>query len=358
MVRPTIWRLLSFAILSIFSLPGYSGTQNPATTSVHLYNWWNYLEPAVSERLATSGYQTELTVYRGNEEALSRLVAGQHDFDVAIVSNFALPYLMERGLIETNKFRHTAKKRNYLTTFNDTAPHCLPYFWSTTVFVADERVTPKLPGTLQELVALKQQGYKIGVVDDLYEVAARLIGDSKTLCGKSTVNYVENNPFGILSSCSGGESLPKIGLAKEDFISSAAELLSQPKMAFYGWQGTALTYLPKYPKLKVNIPTTRPVVGYDAVCIIKNRTRKIPTATLTHYVEMLTDKRSTELNMLGNQYFSPYKNHTTGLQPTTRKLYEELTERLTQEKPIIIRQPTFSDQLRMNEWWTAIRYAP
>jgi hypothetical protein len=356
-VRKKTCDLIACTLLLFCSMPGMAADLRTAPTSVHLYTWWDYITPAVLDRLGESGYQTRLSVYKSNEVAISRLSARQHDFDVAIVSNFALPYLMEQGLIETNQFQRTAKTRDYLPLFADAVPHCLPYFWLTTVFVADNKQTPNIPGNLQELVALKKQGYKIGVVDDPYETAARLIGDEKQVCGKSPDDYIGGNIFDILSNCPDSNFTPIKGLESGDFVSSIDDLLKQPKMAMYTWHGTAFMQLPKYPSLRAKVPA-RPVIGYDAVCIVKRNDRKAPLSALVKYVETLTDKKSTELNMSYNQYFSPYRNHTVGLMPPVQAVYEEAVENLNTRKPIILKPPRLPDHLRLNEWWRSVRYAP
>lgn len=356
-MRRKTCRLITCTLLLLYSTFGTAADRSTAPASVHLYTWWDYVTPAALDRLAGSGYQTKLTVYKSNEVAISRLSARQHDFDIAIVSNFALPYLMEQGLIETNQFQSAAKARDYLPLFADTVPHCLPYFWLTTVFVADSKQTPRIPGTLQELVALKKQGYKIGIVDDPYETAARLIGDEKQVCGKSPDAYAGGNIFDVLSNCPDANFTQIKGLEPGDFVSSIDELLKQPKKAIYVWHGTALMQLPKYPSLRARIPP-RPVVGYDAVCIVKRNDRKAPLSALVKYVETLTDKKSTELNMSYNQYFSPYKNHTVGLMPPVRAVYEEASENLNKHQPIILKPPRLPDHLRLNEWWRSVRYAP
>ncbi|MBI3896769.1 MAG: hypothetical protein HY308_00565 [Gammaproteobacteria bacterium] len=349
-------RWLVVTTLLLCSLRGYGGDAS-VPVSVHLYNWWDYIAPTVTKRLANSGYQTKVTAYVSNEVAISRLSAQQHDFDVAIVSNFALPYLIEHGLVETDQFQNTAKKRNYLPLFADAVPHCLPYFWSSTVFIANEQQTPNIPSSLRELLALKKEGYKIGIVDDLFETAARLIGDSKEICGKSPTDYIGGNIFNILSNCSDKKFTQIEGLEAGDFVSALDDLLKNPKIAVYAWHGAAFMHLSKYPHLRAKVPHM-PVIGYDAVCIVKRKNRKASLGDLVKYVETLTDKQSTALNMSSNQYFSPYKNHTTGLMPPTRELYEEVTRNVSHQKPIILKPPRLPDHLRLNEWWISVRYAP
>lgn len=356
-MKITYLRFFVFALFSLVSSGVYAENIKPSLNTIQLYNWWDYIAPGVIQRLANSGYQTEIMVYKSNEVALSRLSAGQHNFDVAIVSNFALPYLMSQGLIETNQFQQVTEERHYLPLFHGTAPHCLPYLWSTTVFAAKKNELSILPGSLSELIALKSRGYKIGIIDDLYETVARLIGDSKTICGQSSKNYFKKNVFDVLSACSTEQFLPQQGLDARDFDTFIADLLAQPKIAVYGWHGEVLSQIWKYPSLKVALPKTHPVIGYDAVCIMKRHDRRTPVGSLVRYVELLTDMKSTELNISTNQYFSPYSNHTAGLMPQTRELYFTVTERLKHTHPIIIKPPTFPVHMRLNAWWKSVRYA-
>lgn len=356
MKKHNFWSIV-IAVLLSYPISGHSKDAELKITPVHLYSWLDYVAPTATERLANFGYQTKLTVYISNEVAASRLSAQQHDFDVVIVSNFVLPYLLQERLIETNQFQHIARKRDYLPLFADALPHCLPYFWLSTVFIADEKKTPNIPGSLQELIALKKQGYKISVVDDPYETAARLIGDAKNVCGKSPNDYLDGNIFDMLSNCSNEKFTQIEGLEAGDFVSALDELLKNDKIAVYAWHGAAFMHLPRYPSLKAKVPQTQ-VIGYDAVCIAKRNNRRVPLSALVKYVEILTDKKSTALNMSANQYFSPYRNHTAELLPSTREVYQEVTENLKQNKPIILKPPRLPDHLRLNDWWRTVRYAP
>lgn len=340
-----------------FSTLAHPANREPSSVPVHLYTWIDYVAPAATSRMANSGYQTRITTYKSNEAAISRLSARQHDFDIAIVSNFALPYLMEQGLIEANQFLRAAKERDYLPLFTDALPHCLPYFWLATVFIADEKQTSRIPNNLQELVDYKKEGYKIGIVDDPYETAARLIGDAKEICGKSPDAYIDGNIFDILSNCPNEKFAHVEGIERGDFVSLLDELLTHPKIAIYAWHGAAFMQLPKHPSLRAKVPP-RPVIGYDAVCIVKRKDRNVPISMLAKYVETMTDKKGTELNMVSNQYLSPYRNHTTGLLPPTQKLYDEITKSIKHDKPIILKPPRLPDHLRLNDWWRSIRYAP
>ena len=95
-----------------------------------------------------------------------------------------------------------------------------------------QKQTSNIPSSLQELIALKKRGYKIGVVDDPYETAARLIGDSKKVCGKSPGDYVGGNIFDILSNCRTRSSRRSKDSNTGDFVSALEDLLKIRRSPF------------------------------------------------------------------------------------------------------------------------------
>ncbi len=354
--------LLGFSAIALL-LGAVSSTQaqplEQGPAAVHLYNWWDYITTDVTKRLDRQGFKTKLTVYMSNEVAITRLTSGRHDFDVAIVSSLALPYLQSLGLIETGLFQKTATQRDYIPLVSDSSADCLPYLWSSTVFAANEKETPLIPTTLRELVELKKQGYNVGIVDDLYETAARLIGDSPKQCPGAPNSDVFTHAFDDFDRCHGDDALNALQLEPKDFVSSISELLAQPKVAVYGWHGEVLQALSKYPDLAVRLSKQRPVIGYDTVCILKRKNRKTSLAALVRYVELLTNKANTELNMAAYQYFSPYRDHTTGLAPKSKQLYVSLASRLARELPILVTTQSVSAKTheRLTNWWKSVRYA-
>ena len=345
--------LISFLLLS-FSLK-MNAKNNLNIDKVKLLIWWDYLAEDVIKKLKINNFVPVVTVYKTNEMAISRILGKENRFDVVVLSNLSIDSLVKTKLLEKSFFTDIAKKRSYLTMFDQIKYHCLPYLWSSTVFVSDTRFVSSVPEKLKDLLLLKKQGYQVGIIDDVFEITSRILGDKDRVCKQEVTSKLVSN-FSILKNCPYALNEEAFNYQPKDFTSSINELLKQPKIATYGWHGEALNSLNKYKWLKAKIAKKHPVVGYDAVCVLKERTGNVSIKRLKKFIELLTDKQSSALNVQYSQYFSPYKNHTTNLSPPAKKLYKEIEAFQTRAKPIVITSPNPKVHKIINQWWRTVRY--
>ncbi len=313
--------------------------------TVRVLNWWDYLDKRILLKLEKLGEKIQVVEYRSNEVALSKLAIKTHGFDIIVVSNSILPVLFQSKLIDDVSLRKLQMKRvdNYHTDIV-VKNNCIPYLWSSTVYSYDSRFVKETPASLFHLVKLKENGIRIGVIDDQLEVATRLLLDNVKSCGKT-------NP---LKNCVSLLSHNRNFLKKEDFASSIENIIKKGNFATYGWQGASASGNVSVPWLTFAAAKHHPVVGIDYVCITSNTKQK--KSRLIRIVEAITDRESIEWNMEKTQYFSPYLNHTKGLHPKVIKLYREILKSVQDSSAVEIRPPGNEELKVLNKWWQSLRY--
>lgn len=343
--------ILNFISPAISYAADGSRTQNNST--VRLLNWWGYIDQRVINKLKKSSYKVDVSIYQSNEVALARLLSKRDSFDLAIVSNMNLNLLLKENVFDSKELLSIKEKRNYLKMI-DMTNACIPYLWGTTLFAYDSRVKIKPPESLNDLVDLKKNGFQIGLLDDPLELSSRFIGDNVDGCNEKNFK----NIFSKLNSCR-NIILPdyKKGLSSADFLTSTDEFLLKPKVAAYGWQGSALMNLQAAPWLSVNLAKTHPVIGADYVCILKNRgTSPIEISKVSEVVKLMTDKESTKWNVESTKYFSPYQDDLSGLSGKEKELYHTLFKKMKESAPITITSPSLEEHKIINKWWKSVRY--
>ncbi|HDS1697839.1 hypothetical protein HWD96_26850 [Pseudomonas putida] len=71
-----------------------------ATSSVHLYNWYDFIEPETPKAFGRdSGNSLVLDTFDSVDVMQSKLMAGRTGYDVVVVSGDALPNLIKAGVV-------------------------------------------------------------------------------------------------------------------------------------------------------------------------------------------------------------------------------------------------------------------
>jgi spermidine/putrescine-binding protein len=230
----------------------------------------------------------------------------------------------------------------------------VPYLWGTTIFAIDGRESfGQIPNTLNELKKLKSKGVRIGVLDDPFEMSARILGDNIEKCAKKNFKKFFSN----IGSCGEAYTESKLGFSPEDFVTTSDEFLQREKIAVYTWQGSVFMNLKNAPWLKFGLPLNHPVIGADYICVLKNSSfSREKKKMLLRIVERISNKKNTTFNVESSQYFSPYENHFSGLNPLVLKLYNDLRKKMSESNPIFLTTPSKSEHKEINSWWKKVRY--
>jgi len=333
-----------FGLLYVYSL-----TLNAAP--IKILNWWDFLSEESVKDLKEHGHEINLSVYKSNDVAVSKLLRNKENFDIAIISNAIIPSLKQARIISKINLKSIYKRRNYHSFIKNNDAACLPYLWSTTIFAFHKNKNTKAIGSLEQLIQLKNKGYTIGIIDDKLEVWSRILGDMHGLS-------LQRSTYKTLSKSSFATHLKKYRLNAKEFQSNIGETLQGAKAAVYGWHGAVLSSLkkPVGQQIALSIPEKRPVIGYDMICMLNTNKSAAHKLKVKKFIERLSNKKNTTFNGMYSQYFSPYKKHNDYLIPPFKNLYKDLEKKLKFTKPLILNSPTTEEHKQINKWWSHVRY--
>lgn len=321
-------------------------------SKIKLFSWWDFVSPEALDQLKQKGFELELVEYRSNEVALAKLLNPVPNYDVVIVSNWVQNVLNQNKKLDRTTLNKIGKKRNYLHFIEkfDEQYVCLPYLWATTSYAVDKRGLDLARTNLFKLAALKNAGYKIGIIDDPMEFGAMALLSNDSSCAKK---LSRRNFFDGILECNfpPAKEIVKY-LDPVDFRNSIQTIVGE-KTALYGWHGEIGGIIEKFDFMDFIEPDHPSVVGLDSVCILHSESIK---PHVVDFVEYLTGKKLTKMNAGKMQYFSAYKDLEINYNKKIKKLFENTIRRFETEKPVTLYPPSLKTQKILNDWWQKIRY--
>ena len=91
-------------LLNIFVFSFISSSNSYAQSELNLYNWGDYINPAVLEKFeAETGIKVNLDVYGSNEEMLAKIQAGATGYDIVFPSVHFHDILYKLDLLHESK---------------------------------------------------------------------------------------------------------------------------------------------------------------------------------------------------------------------------------------------------------------
>ncbi len=145
-----------------------------AEGELNLYNWGDYINPAVLEKFTeATGVKVTLDTYGSNEEMLAKIQAGATGYDIVFPSVHMHDIMFQLGLLaETNIGEHPDFKNidpQFIRAKTDPdAKYCLPYAWGNVGIVYNKAEAGEIKGWA-DFLALGEKGKKIILLDDLRE---------------------------------------------------------------------------------------------------------------------------------------------------------------------------------------------
>ncbi|MBL7543916.1 MAG: hypothetical protein JNL11_08870 [Bdellovibrionaceae bacterium] len=319
---------------------------------IKVFSWWDFISPEAIAHFKNKGLQLDITEYRSNEVALSKLLSKNTDFDIVIVSNWVSTVLEQNDVIDSVSLNQIVKKRDYFPFIKEAKAHfsCIPYLWAVTAYVADTSEAKVKNMNLKTLESLKSKGFNIGIIDDPMEFGAIALLSYDEACTKKLSS---GQLFDGIDMC-GFPSSSSISNAFKpaDFRNSIKPLVDR-KSALYGWSGELGEAIENLDFMNFVEPNHKPIVGFDSVCILKKHSGN---TKLIKLVEELTGKEITKINAEKMQYFSAYQNLKVNYGKKIENLKRNTLERAKKETPIVLSPPPLATQKKLNDWWQKIRY--
>ncbi len=172
-------RLMLFAIifLCLAALTAcQGGSEGELAQELHLYNWDEYIDPAVIEAFETEyGVDVVEDTYSSNEELLAKLQAGAAGYDVVVPSDYMVDIMIAEGLLAEINHDNLPNLANLSPIFTDPPydpgmKHCVPYQWGTTgVGYNSEVVEPDSLAYIFDPELAAQFSGKITILNDARE---------------------------------------------------------------------------------------------------------------------------------------------------------------------------------------------
>jgi spermidine/putrescine transport system substrate-binding protein len=145
-----------------------------AEGQLNVYNWGDYINPAVLDTFAEE-FDVEVTLdtYGSNEEMLAKIQAGATGYDIVFPSVHMHDIMFQLGLLAETDIGANPAFSNIDPQFvraqtDPEAKYCLPYAWGNVGIVYNKELAGDLTGW-EDFFALADDGKKITLLDDLRE---------------------------------------------------------------------------------------------------------------------------------------------------------------------------------------------
>lgn len=145
-----------------------------AEGQLSLYNWGDYINPAVLEAFTEeTGIEVTMDTYGSNEEMLAKIQAGATGYDIVFPSVHMHDIMFQLGLLAKTDIGSAEGFDNIDPQFiraktDPEAEYCLPYAWGNVGIVYNKDLAGDIKGW-EDFFALGEAGQKITLLDDLRE---------------------------------------------------------------------------------------------------------------------------------------------------------------------------------------------
>ena len=159
-------------LISPFFLLFFSVNISKADGELNLYNWGDYINPAVLEKFtAETGIKINLDVYGSNEEMLAKIQAGATGYDIVFPSVHYHDIMFKLGLLHETKINESPLFKNIDKDFiiAKTDPNgswCLPYARGTVGIFYNKDIVPSINSWDDFFAIPEKHNGKITMLDD------------------------------------------------------------------------------------------------------------------------------------------------------------------------------------------------
>ena len=257
-----------FVVCSVFTISNAN-----AQGELNLYNWGDYINPAVLEKFeAETGIKVNLDVYGSNEEMLAKIQAGASGYDLVFPSVHFHDILYKLDLLHESKINESANFSNIDKDFviSKTDPNgswCLPYARGSVGIFYNKNIVKDGIKSWDDFFSIPDKyGAKITMLDDPRET----IGVGLIVNGNS-VNSTNSDEIKAAAKYI-NDRKDKVSAFSYDIIS----LLQSGDIAAAHWYVGGLYYVFEDPeqKLAYAIPEEGATMYQEDICVLKSAPNK------------------------------------------------------------------------------------
>ncbi|MET0295589.1 MAG: polyamine ABC transporter substrate-binding protein [Phenylobacterium sp.] len=175
---------------------GGSGEDKPGGGVLRIYNWSDYIDPALLEQFTKqTGIKVIYDTFDSNEVLETKVLQGDIGYDLVVPSNSNLPRYIAAGAVEPlqkDKLSGLGNLRpelmKQMEPFDPGAKYAIPYMWGTIgIGYNAEAIAKRLPGETvdswafaldpRKLAKLKDCGvYFLDASEDMYAITLKWLG--------------------------------------------------------------------------------------------------------------------------------------------------------------------------------------
>ena len=130
--------VLLSVMLCMSSTVGLAEAEQPyAGTTITVYNWYDYIDPAVIDMFTEeTGIKVQYVNFTSNEEMYTKLTAGAGEYDVIIPSDYIIERMVANGELaelDLSAMPNVAGLQDWLKDpdYDPQGAHSVPYMWGT-----------------------------------------------------------------------------------------------------------------------------------------------------------------------------------------------------------------------------------
>ena len=191
-------RLIGLAAAMLLGSTGFASAEG----ELHIFNWGNYTNPELIEKFEKEyDVKVTLTDYASNEEALEKVRAGGHGFDIVVPSANFMPIWIEEGLLletrpdQMENFKHV-DPRWVDVDWDPGRRYSVPWQWGSVGMIVNKSVYAGDPNTSaifmdppRELVGKINVGPEMG---DVMALAIMYVGGEPCTDDQATLKTVRD----------------------------------------------------------------------------------------------------------------------------------------------------------------------
>lgn len=134
-------RILAMLMALLLGMSGVSvlaeADKPYAGTTITVYNWYDYIDPAVIDMFtADTGIKVQYVNFTNNEEMYTKLDAGAGEYDVIVPSDYIIERMVKNGELaelDLSVMPNVANLQEWLKnpSYDPEGKHSVPYMWGT-----------------------------------------------------------------------------------------------------------------------------------------------------------------------------------------------------------------------------------
>jgi spermidine/putrescine transport system substrate-binding protein len=265
-------RRLALSVGATLVLAGAAAAPAAAEGELHVYNWGDYINPAVLDKFAeTHDVKVTLDTYGSNEEMLAKIQAGATGYDIVFPSVHMHDIMATLDLLWQSDINQHPDFKNIDPAFlraksDPEGKFCLPYaFGSVGIFYNKTKVPEGIKSWAEFFAIPEKTGQKIALLDDMREViGVGLIMGGHSVNSRDPEELKQAQDFILAQK-------PKVSTFSYD---TNPMVISGELAAAHMFVGASIFAKDKPEELAYVIPEEGATIYQENICILKSAPNK------------------------------------------------------------------------------------